>query len=220
MTASSNVPRDRITQRSKRRLGRPTFEESLQLRKRIARCALDAFKRDGFKATSIEAIARAAKITKLTIYRQFETKEKLFIEAALLGMEKMNLRFEAAINYREDVEVILRRVVIQTYSTLADPEVAAVARMAIFEAGRDPVKAAHEFRNSAITLAPLIEYLRWLAERNGFVIPDPEKAALQLTALATDGMRVFFERTYSTKVQLDSHAASVVTLLLNGWKRR
>ena len=47
-------------------------------RRRIARAALELFLRDGFDATSVDAVAAAAGVSRRTFFRYFESKEEAF----------------------------------------------------------------------------------------------------------------------------------------------
>ena len=60
----------------KKTAGRPFDEAKTGI---ILQAACDAFFRDGFAQTSIESIAAAAKVSKVTIYNRFGTKEALFV---------------------------------------------------------------------------------------------------------------------------------------------
>src|SRR5258708_20118949 len=58
--------------------GRPSRLESAQLSDRILDVATMLFLSDGFGATSIEAVAKRAGISKRTFYHRFTGKEMLF----------------------------------------------------------------------------------------------------------------------------------------------
>src|SRR5712692_8655749 len=58
--------------------GRPSRLESAQLSDRILDVATQLFLGDGFGATSIEAVAKRAGISKRTFYHRFRGKEVLF----------------------------------------------------------------------------------------------------------------------------------------------
>lgn len=63
---------------TKKSAGRP-FDEGKTCD--IVQAASDAFFRDGFAQTSIESIAAAANVSKVTVYNRFGTKEALFVAA-------------------------------------------------------------------------------------------------------------------------------------------
>jgi AcrR family transcriptional regulator len=59
--------------------GRPTAAAAALLEPAILECATAAFLRDGYAATSIEAIAKAAGVAKRTIYARWDGKPALFL---------------------------------------------------------------------------------------------------------------------------------------------
>lgn len=61
-----------------RKTGRPNNAEALARRQRILDCATAIFLENGFDNTSIDAIADAACVGKITIYRHFSSKTELF----------------------------------------------------------------------------------------------------------------------------------------------
>src|SRR5215831_8908283 len=61
-----------------RRGGRPSRLESEQMREHILDAATREFLRHGYGATSIESVAREARISKRTFYHRFDDKPALF----------------------------------------------------------------------------------------------------------------------------------------------
>src|SRR5438132_11429573 len=67
--------------------GRPSRLESAQLSDRILDVATALFLSDGFGATSIEAVAKRARISKRTFYHRFTGKEML-VEAVVRQLDE------------------------------------------------------------------------------------------------------------------------------------
>lgn len=61
---------------------------------RLIQKAKELFMELGYKAVSMEEIAEAAGISKMTIYKYFPSKEKLFIEIMLMHIDKHYLLLE------------------------------------------------------------------------------------------------------------------------------
>jgi AcrR family transcriptional regulator len=61
-----------------RRAGRPSPAEAAQLDNDLREAALRLFLDRGYDATSMDAIAKAAGTTKVTVYARFQSKEELF----------------------------------------------------------------------------------------------------------------------------------------------
>jgi AcrR family transcriptional regulator len=49
-------------------------------RARLLACALDLFERQGFEATTVAQIAKAAGVTQMTFFRHFTSKDRLVVE--------------------------------------------------------------------------------------------------------------------------------------------
>ena len=65
---------------------------------KILDAALELFSKDGFKSTTTKAIAETASVNEVTLFRYFESKEKLFL--AVIDREAM-MRFEII---QQDIE--------------------------------------------------------------------------------------------------------------------
>lgn len=78
----SDAPPTPASTRRRRAPGRPRRDEADAARQSVLDAALKVFQQRGFEAASMEGIARAAGVAKLTLYRHFETKDQLFVEVA------------------------------------------------------------------------------------------------------------------------------------------
>ncbi len=59
----------------------PRGTKGERTRRRLLELAVDAFGRQGFRATSVSEIARAAGLTQATVYAYFDSKQALFVDA-------------------------------------------------------------------------------------------------------------------------------------------
>jgi TetR/AcrR family transcriptional regulator len=59
----------------------PTVTKGERTRQRLIELAIDHFGRQGYRATSVSEIARAAGLTQATAYAYFDNKESLFVAA-------------------------------------------------------------------------------------------------------------------------------------------
>jgi TetR/AcrR family transcriptional repressor of mexJK operon len=80
---------------SKPKQGRPRDPERMR---RVLEAAEQQFLEQGFERTSVEAVAKASGVSKMTIYAYFPTKKALF--EATIGR-----RVDAAFDFRSDVEL-------------------------------------------------------------------------------------------------------------------
>src|SRR5207302_9606531 len=81
--------------RNRGRGGRPSRRESALLSDRILEVATGLFLGDGYGATSIEAVARRAHISKRTFYHRFPGKEALFETVLRRLIDRWMPRFDA-----------------------------------------------------------------------------------------------------------------------------
>ena len=72
---------------AQKRTGRPTREEAPLLTQKVTDTATEMFIAQGYSGTTMEALARAAGISKKTIYSQYRDKGALF-RAVIHGMER------------------------------------------------------------------------------------------------------------------------------------
>ncbi|HTN77932.1 MAG TPA: TetR/AcrR family transcriptional regulator [Pirellulaceae bacterium] len=81
----------------KRQPGRPRDVDGLSKRSEaILDVAVQVFAKRGFAATDVQEIADHAGVGKGTIYRHFESKERLFLAAAELGVQKLQAAIDGA----------------------------------------------------------------------------------------------------------------------------
>jgi AcrR family transcriptional regulator len=137
--------------RPRRHGGRPSRAESAQLSDRILDIATALFLRDGFGATSIEAVARGAGISKRTFYHRFSGKEALFEAVVRRLVERWTTPFDAALLQAPSVEEMLRRVAEHILEVALTREGLALHRMVIAEAPRfpEPARILHEIGAAA-----------------------------------------------------------------------
>jgi AcrR family transcriptional regulator len=125
-------------------LARPERKEA------ILRAAASAFAHKGFSATSMEDVASAAGITKLIVYRHFDSKEALY-EAVL---ERVSVRLAEEFVAGIERAGGWRGVGVRTLLTVAreDPDGFVLLWR---HAAREPQFAdhAHRFREKAVALA-------------------------------------------------------------------
>ena len=95
---------------TRRHGGRPTRDDAAQLGGRILNAATELFFKHGYGVTSIEAVARRARISKRTFYHRFEGKAALF--SAVLHRTIAGLRPTAIapLLTGAEVEAVLHRL--------------------------------------------------------------------------------------------------------------
>jgi AcrR family transcriptional regulator len=108
----------------------------------ILQGALKIFLQQGYEGTSMDRVAKAAGVSKITIYKHFQDKEGLF--TALIKQIAAQ-KFEAVLGdlaLEEQPAVVLRRIATNLLDMLADDEdYLAFLRLIIGESGRFPALA-------------------------------------------------------------------------------
>ena len=116
---------------------------SAQLKQeQILRGALEIFLQQGYEGTSMDRVAAAAGVSKITIYKHFQDKAGLF---TALIRQVTSQRFEVvfgSLSLEEEPPVVLRQVATNLLEMLAiDDEYIAFLRLIIGESGRFPALA-------------------------------------------------------------------------------
>jgi AcrR family transcriptional regulator len=162
------------------RQSKPRTEEDSAKRQQIIEGAHAVFLAQGFDAASMNDIARAAGVSKGTLYVYFENKEQLFQAICSQECEK---HAEGVFKFHpedRDVEVTLKRVGADFVSFLCRPEKASTARTVSAIAERMPEigKSFYE-TGPARGIALLASYLERQVEAGVLAIDDCEIAAAQ-----------------------------------------
>jgi AcrR family transcriptional regulator len=201
----------------KRSSGRPTATQSGKLRETLMHTALHSFLERGFEATSLEAIARDAKVAKITIYRQFGSKTQLFREATHYAQSYMQKNLSAAVATDGPPEKVLRAVIARLHDVATDPDYLAVLRLEIAEAPRFAQIARMTISATGVTLGPLIDYLQELKDKKIVIFTDAREAALQLSAVSAGGVRYLLKKRSRSVAGSTHWVEAVYTLFARAW---
>jgi TetR/AcrR family transcriptional repressor of mexJK operon len=192
-------------------------------RRAILRAATRLFLRNGFAGTSVEAVAGAAGVSKLTVYSHFGDKERLFQAVVRARCDAYNqpenLERFLALPAREGLVRVGRNFL----ALLLDPEVLRFHRVMVSEAARRPriaelFFAAGPERHSAF----LADFLRRGTALGHYDIRDPEHATEHLQSLLK-GM-LHFRATLSLRPrpgarEREAHVERVVDVFLRAYGR-
>lgn len=199
--------------------GRPSRDESARLSDRILDVATGLFLRDGFGATSIEAIAKRAGISKRTFYHRFRGKEVLFEAVVRRMIDRWLPPYEQVASEGQELAETLRRTADYLLEVALAPEALALHRLVIAEAQRFPGLARILYELGAATgiarLAALLE--RHIA--TGELRPiDAAFAAEQflMMVVTSPRRRALGLGIPFTAAELHGWAENSVTLFLDG----
>jgi len=170
-------------------------------KKAVLKAALRLFLEQGYGATSMDAIAREAGVSKATLYAHLKNKEELF-EAITTSCARLNATlhpvFEAG---HQDIRAELLSFARDHVALLLSPEGAAMYRIVIAEAPRFPELGRAFFENGpAIRHGAMVDYLKTADERGLLKVDDARRAAseffgmiggmLHLRAMLGQGHRI------------------------------
>src|SRR5579862_7711968 len=153
-------------------------------KKAVLKAALRLFLEQGYGATSMDAIAREAGVSKATLYAHLKNKEELF-EAITTSCARLNATlhpvFEAG---HQDIRAELLSFARDHVALLLSPEGAAMYRIVIAEAPRFPELGRAFYENGpAIRLRALINYLQRADEAGVLKVDKPELAAAEFVGM-------------------------------------
>lgn len=198
--------------------GRPTREEGEALRKSILDAALQVFIARGLKAASMEGIARAAGVAKITLYRHYETKEQLFVEVARRAQLSVRARLGTMADADVPLETALREIITKLYDGYTHPDYIAVMRMVIAEAGRFPNLGRAMLEDAEHISEPLVDYLQTLKERGLVDIASPFDASVQISGMASGAGRYVLLTPSRNPATRRRWVESLVTLFVSAWR--
>ncbi|MDJ0387941.1 TetR/AcrR family transcriptional regulator [Roseomonas sp. E05] len=160
--------------------------EASPKRRAILEAAAELFMAEGFGAVSMDAVARAAQVSKATLYAHFPGKEALFLEIISANCRKMQAMMDVALSASGvTLEGALAELGQQWLHFLLRPEVRALHRVVVAEGLRFPNLARDFYAGGPQSVR------RWLAgwlaaeQRAGRLRPDADLmlAAEQFLAL-------------------------------------
>ncbi len=218
MPLTPKPARLRQTPSPRRAPGRPTVAQASVLRENILDAALTTFITHGFEASSMEGIARTAEVAKITLYRQFDTKEQLFVEVARRAQLRVRDGLAFSVDPHAPLEQVLREIIEKLYDGFTQPQYMAVMRMVIADARRFPKLGRAMLNDSKSAVAPLVDYLQRLREAGQIAIDSPYDAATQIAGMASGAGRYLLVQP-SRHPQARRHwIETLVQLFTRAWR--
>jgi AcrR family transcriptional regulator len=166
------------------RAGRPTQAQSAQLAERLRQAAVNVFLKSGFEGTSMEAIARAAGITKRTLYARYADKQALFADTITWALDRYHWHEPALETGTHDLQAGLIAIARSALARAQDPDIVRLSRMAIAEAERIPAFATQAYCTTwSPRIQAVISLLDAHVQAGTAVVDDLEIAAEQFLAM-------------------------------------
>jgi AcrR family transcriptional regulator len=162
------------------RAGRPKSDEK---RAAIIEAASRLFLEQGLQQTSMDQVARAAGVSKQTVYSHFGGKEELFQHCIQAKVESYGFD-GVTVPAGDDARAVLRSLADSFMGLILDPEVVATHRLVIAESGTHPRIAALFFDTGPAAIQRTVATaLAELARRGLLHARDTDAAAWQFLNL-------------------------------------
>jgi TetR/AcrR family transcriptional repressor of mexJK operon len=201
---------------------------SARKRKAILEAATDVFLRGGYLGASMDEIAVLSRVSKQTIYKQFTSKEALFIEI-VSGMTNR----AADVVHKEipepasggDVAAYLRDYAVRQLTVVMTPGLMQLRRVVIGEANRFPELGQALYENGpGRAMAAMAAAFARLSDRGLLEIDDPAAAASHFNWLvmgeALNQAMLLGDQALPKPAAIRRHAAAAVRVFLAAYGRR
>lgn len=204
-----------MSENNRGRRGRPANEA---LGQTIVEAAGELFAELGFQATTLDKVARRAKISKLSIYRHFENKEALFGAAFAARCQQLipQVLFEGVDGSAEDQ---LMAVGSSLLRTLSRPDVRNVEAMVMADTpNQKSLSKVHYEAGPAHIIVQVEALLRQLDAKAVLNVPDPHRSARLFTALFKGSDLLIIARFDEARAEddneIESYCRSAVAMFI------
>jgi TetR/AcrR family transcriptional regulator, mexJK operon transcriptional repressor len=218
--AWSDGPRPDADATPRRRGGRPSRIAAEQLGERILDVATREFLSHGYGGTSIESVARRARVSKRTFYHRFENKPALFGAVVHRIIERLRPPANTPLLDGADLPQILQGLARIILRAALSPNAIALHRLIVAESARFPnLAAAVAEEGSTAEAVSLIAGLLERETRAGSIASaDPVFAAQQFLqmVIAVPQQRAMGLGATMTSAEVEAWGRDVVALFLNG----
>ena len=202
--------------------GRPSRARAEKLADHILDAATDLFLSNGYGVTSIEEVARRARISKRTFYHRFEDKQALFAAVVHRIVDRLRPGADVPIIEGPDLPAILQHIAQLLLQAALSTQAIALHRLIVGESGRFPRLAAVASTTTEEAVRLIAGVLEREAKAGRIVTPDPAFAARQFLymVIAAPQRIAMGLGAPMTAKQLRDWPGDVVELFLEGCRWR
>jgi TetR/AcrR family transcriptional regulator, acrAB operon repressor len=202
---------------------RKTKEEAAITRQRVLQAALTTFSQQGYAATTLEAVAEAAGVTRGAIYWHFSGKAELYSTLMQTVSARSRVVVEQALAEGGTVLEVVRRIFVRQLALIeTDAELRALAEVQLFKTELTPELAPSRREQTEAglqTVAQLAEVMRQAAA-HGEVRGDlaPEEMARSFLALQNGAIHMWLVAPGA--FSLKGSAEALADVLFDGLRAR
>jgi AcrR family transcriptional regulator len=204
------------------RRGRPTAAEAAQLDEAVREAALALFLERGYEACSMEAIAKAAGTTKVSLYARFPGKAEVFRAVLTWATNRPDWPYpEPDPPPFDDLEAALTAIGRAGAKRALDPAMVQLSRIAAAQADQFPDVAQRTQRSVGRRQRVVADLLRQHAATGEIEADDPEMLAeLFVGLVASAPARLAALGTVRDPADQDRYTLEAVQLFLRALRPR
>ncbi|AZI36116.1 hypothetical protein NT2_04_02150 [Caenibius tardaugens NBRC 16725] len=178
----------------------------------LLRIAAGSFSRSGIRRTSVEEIGAAAGISKMTIYKRFGNKQRLFAAALEQAVDDL-LAARQPLGFTDDIHTSLATIALQEDRFAQRTDRVQLLRLLVTEAPSHPDSTHRAWaRLTAPSRRELATQLAQWQAADRLHIADPLIAAEQFLLLATRGNQRLTDTLAWDENDAQTHAEDIATL--------
>ncbi len=190
-------------------------------RQSVLEAAMTLFMAQGYGAVSMDAIARAAGVSKATLYAYFSSKDQLF--ATIIGeacRQKMVIS-DLLLDSGNDIRAVLTALARHVLGFLLEERALSIHRVVISESMRFPELGRAFYENGPVQFYRV--FGDWLAQRTTegqLAVCDPGRAAEQFIGLLRGGLYLRATlglRPPPTEADIDATVAAAVDTFMKAY---
>ena len=185
-------------------------------RAHIVEAAKEVFLAGGFADTTMDEVARVARISKHTLYTHFRDKADLFEAVIVQDMQRFQSLPDLTRDSRAPEEVLCEAARWIYDNHVATPTIA-MNRVLIGAAVNFGalIERHHAFRFQA-SVSWIRAYIQSLGDRGVLAIRDPSRAAVRFALMASEGSQAVMGRPPVGRKDRERYARMTVALFMRG----
>jgi TetR/AcrR family transcriptional regulator, mexJK operon transcriptional repressor len=188
----------------------------------ILEAARTAFLELPFERVSMDAVAKRAGVSKVTIYSKYKSKEALFVAAMNESCAAIYNQAKTETETGGPIDQVLFQLGCAFMLMILAPDVAALHGV-MMQVAQDKPDLTRHYYESVVTasLETLAETLTIATRRREIACPDPKRAATQFIAMVQGVFRYELELGVDSTLDEDevrSYVADCVGLFIRGYR--